>query len=300
MRDLSALSQLRGNVLWCYYDQVLNDFNRQIELSRARHDVEADDKICCICRPLSMKKQPIKKKGSIMKPSERIDEFVKKIENTPFFKQFRQEEEAETLKTRQLAVEKINTLEQQQSETLPKLRKTLEDREKKLKSAQQALEAAESEHRKAKAETWGKSQQFEYQIGQQRTLLIETAPPEIDDAIEFFQQKLNWLRQPFRISHRAEGSVLNLVTLGRITNKSSNLLAINAALTFCQGAIRTLELMKLEPVFDGDSIEELKAGVPAIDVFSEISGERPPKKIPVDNSINHLLKKARRVAGSYA
>ncbi len=55
MRDLSALSQLKGNVLWCYYDQAINDFNRQIELSRARHEVEADDKICCICRPMSIK-----------------------------------------------------------------------------------------------------------------------------------------------------------------------------------------------------------------------------------------------------
>ncbi len=233
-----------------------------------------------------------------MKPSERIDEFVRKFEKTPFFKQFRQEEQEETLKTRQAAADKIAALEAERSELLPRLQAALARKEKVLKQAQNALEKATVDYNRAKSEKWGRSHQFDYQIGQQRALMIETADPAIDGAIEFFQQKLSWLRRPFRISHRAEGSVLDLVTLGRKTNGSSNLPAINEAIKYCQDAIKKLELMKLEPVFDAGAIEKLKAGIPAIDVFSEISGERAPKKLRVDNTISNFVKKAQRVAGS--
>ncbi len=233
-----------------------------------------------------------------MKSLEKFDEFVKKFENTPFFKKFRQEEQEATLKTRQAAADKIAALEAERSELLPRLQAALARKEKVLKQAQNALEKATVDYNRAKSEKWGRSHQFDYQIGQQRALMIETADPAIDEAIEFFKLKLDWLRQPFRISHRAEGSVLDLATLCRKTSGSSNIPAINGALEYCQVAIKKLELMKLEPVFDAGAIEKLKAGIPAIDVFSEISGERAPKKLRVDNTISNLVKKAQRVAGS--
>ena len=235
-----------------------------------------------------------------MKSLEKIDEIVKKIESTTFFKQFRQEEEAENLEKRQAAAGKIAALEAEREELLPKLQSALAQKEKTLKQAQKALEKATADYNRAKSEKWGRSHQFDYQIGQQRALMIETAAPAIDGAIEFFQLKLDWLRQPFRISHRAEGSVLDLVTLGRKISGSSNLSAIHGAIEFCQNAIKKLELMKLEPSLDAETIETLKNGIPAINIFSEISGERPPKKIPVDTTVGTLVKKVGRLVGSPA
>jgi hypothetical protein len=242
----------------------------------------------------------IKMKGIAMKSLEKIDEIVKKIENTNFFKQFRQEEQEETLKTRQAAADKITALEAERNEILPKLQTALAQKEKALKQAQNALEKATVDYNRAKSEKWGRSHQFDYRINEQRNRLIGTASPEIDEGIEFFKLKLDWLRQPFRISHRAEGSVLNLVTLGRKTSGSSNLSAINGAIEYCQDAIRKLNEMKFEPSLDAETIETLKNGIPSIDVYSEISGERAPKKLPVDNTVSNLVKKVGRLVGSPA
>ena len=235
-----------------------------------------------------------------MKSLEKIDEIVKKIENTTFFKQFRQEEQEETLKTRQAAADKIATLEAEMSEILPKLQAALAQKEKTLKQAQKALEKATADYNRAKAGKWGRSQQFDSRINKQRNRLIETAAPEIDEAVDFFQQKLTWLRRPGRFSRSAQGSTLDMVSLKRNTRELNNSLAIDNALKYCQDAIGKLNAMKLKPIFNAETIETLKNGIPAIDVYSKFEGERPPKKLRIDNTISNLVKKAQRVAGSYA
>ena len=53
-KNLSALSELRGSTLWAYYNLNENDFSRQLQLAKTRHEVKAGDPICCIVRPLSM------------------------------------------------------------------------------------------------------------------------------------------------------------------------------------------------------------------------------------------------------
>ena len=235
-----------------------------------------------------------------MKSLEKIDEIVRKIEGTSFFKKFKQKEAAEILEKRQEVAGKIAALEAERSEKLPKLQSALAQKEKAMKQAESALEKATVDYNRVRTEKWGRSHQFDYQIGQQRALMIETADPAIDGAIKFFQLKLDWLRRPGRFSRSAQGSALDLVSLKRTTKEINNSLAISDALKYCQDAIQKLELMKLQPVFDGGSVEELKAGVPPLDVFFEFSGERPPKKLRVDNTISNLVKKAQRVAGSCA
>ena len=217
-----------------------------------------------------------------------------------FFKQFQKDEAAEILKKREAAVKTISTLEQERDLALPKLREALTKAENELNTAQQALQKAEDRYNKTKAKVWGKSHQFEQQINEQRKCLIGTASIDIDEALDFFQLKLEWLRKPGRISRSAQGSILDLVSLKRITTEVSNLSAVNDALRYCQSAIRKLNSLKLEPILDPGTIEMLKNGVPHIDIFSEVKGERPPKKIPVDTTVGTLVKKVGRLVGSPA
>jgi hypothetical protein len=105
-------------------------------------------------------------------------------------------------------------------------------------------------------------------------LLYTTYDPEIDEGISFFRDQQEKLRHK-RADTYQEGGELNIYTMKKGVKKFSNLAAINGALTYCRVAIEELEALKLEPSFNPEKIEVLKAGIPSIEVMSEFDSERP-------------------------
>ena len=213
---------------------------------------------------------------------ERLAELLKKADGHPMMKAILAEEAAAILEKRKEAAGKIEVLKKEQSEVIPRLRADIEAREEKYKKAKAALDILLGEFQSAKAELSSENNNFETAIRNQEAVLIESADPAIDEGIEFFRGKLGWLRSPGRISRTAGGSERNIFTMKKIVKEESNVDAINSALQYCMAAIKELERMKLTPALDAEKIERMKAGVPSIDVYTEVTGEKPMEKINTD------------------
>ncbi len=61
----------------------------------------------------------------------------------------------------------------------------------------------------------------------------------------------------------------------RTVKVDSNAQAVHEAIKYCQGAITSLEKMKLTPELDLPGIEALKVGIPRIDIYTEVTWEKP-------------------------
>ena len=216
------------------------------------------------------------------KEAQKLSELLEKASNHPTMQAILAEEAAEVLRTRIEAAGKIEALTKEQDETIPKLQKVLAEEEAKFNKMKAAMDAASDEAKKAKAAVLNKSHLFEKAINKQREILIESAAPEIDEGILFFQEKLAWLRSPGRLSRTAIGAERNLFTMTKTLKQESNRAAVLSALEFCRLAIKELETMKLSPALDGAKIEKMKAGVPSIDVYSEVTGEKPLPRVNAD------------------
>jgi len=150
------------------------------------------------------------------------------------------------------------------------------------------LDAAALSFNKVRAALSSESHQLESAIGRQKNILLETAFPEIDEAITFFKKKLGYLRSPGRIDHLSAGADRNIFIDTKIVKAESNADAVRLALEYCMAAIKELEKMKLTPILDIEKIEKMKVAVPSIDVYTEVTGEKP---LPESKGINplHLL-----------
>jgi len=213
------------------------------------------------------------------KEAEKLSELLEKANAHPTMKAILAEEAAEVLRTRIEAAGKIEDLKKERDEIIPKLQADLAGKEAKYKKAKTALDGASDEAKKAKVAVLNKSHIFESAINKQRKILIESAEPEIDEGILFFQKKLSFLRSPGRISRNSIGAERNLFTWKRTTKQETNLAAVNGALAYCQTTIKGLEAMKLWPALDMEKIEEMKAGIPSIDEYQEFIGEKPLPKL---------------------
>ena len=68
----------------------------------------------------------------------------------------------------------------------------------------------------------------------------------------------------------------------RETLQETNMPAIRLSMQYCQEAIKRLERAKLLPVWDIQILQELKAGLPSIDDYQEIHGEKSLGPPPPD------------------
>ena len=131
--------------------------------------------------------------------------------------------------------------------------------------------------------------------------LSESADPAIDAAINFFRDKLDFLRTPGRISRNAIGEVRNIFTEKKTVKEESNVEAIHSAMEYCRAAITELENMKLALAVDAERIAGLKAGIPKIDVYTVYTGEKPLPRVNTvsrkDWSIGKLNEKFKKVMG---
>jgi len=212
------------------------------------------------------------------KELERLEKLRTTIEKSPLTKQILAEEAAAILVTRKEAAEKIADLKKEQDEIIPRLQAELTGKEAEYLKVKAALATASDEFRKAKLAQLSKSHALESAISKQKEILIETAFSEIDEGITFFQEKLNFLRSPGRITRTAAGAEKNIFTMKKATREKSNYEPVRDALSYSQAAIKTLETLKLTPALDVEKIEQMKVGIPDILVYKEVVGEKPLAK----------------------
>ncbi len=221
-------------------------------------------------------------KEATAKKEEKLEALLKEAEDSPIVKQLRAEKAAAVLATRTEAAEKIGALKKEREEVLPELLADRDAKEENFKMAKAALDAAGGEYNAARFTLSSRSQSFDHAISGQEETLLKSADPALNEAILFFTEKLTWLRAPGRTSINRRGAEKNIFTEKIKTKVESNYDAVNAALRYCMDAIKELERMKLDPSLDGEKIEQMKAGIPDINSYSEIRGERPfPKDLPM-------------------
>ena len=209
------------------------------------------------------------------KEAEKLTELLEKADGHPMMKAILAEEAAAILTKRTEAAGKIEVLTKERDEVIPKLQANLAAKESKYQKAKAALQTANEEFQTANHALWSENHNFDTAIRNHEAVLYESAFPEIDEGITFFNEKLDYLRSPGRISRIAGGSVNNILTCKKTVKEESNRDAVLSALAYCQAAIKKLEGMKLSPALDAEKIEQMKAGVPSIDVYTEYQGEKP-------------------------
>ena len=232
---------------------------------------------------------------------ERAEKLTAELEKSPILRKQREEEAAATLSKRTEAAGKIEVLKTEMDAAIPKLQAVLAVKEKNYLTSKVALDNATNEFNTARAALSRESQSFGSSISTQEQIMIESADPLIDEAITFFREKFDWLRQPRRISQNALEGKKNIFTETKTVTTESNADAVQEALQYCMAAIRALEGMKLIPSLDIQKIEELKKGIPDIGVYTEITVEKPNKGInpsflanmanEFDKKIEKLLRK---------
>ena len=107
------------------------------------------------------------------------------------------------------------------------------------------------------------------------------------------------LRKPGRISVNRLGAERNVFREKIEVREESNIDAVNSALQYCMAAIKELERIKLAPVLDIEKLDQLKRGIPNIEVYAERAAERsfprenpdPFASFPSDWEQNHTFQK---------
>jgi hypothetical protein len=208
------------------------------------------------------------------KDSERLTELLKKADNHPIVQKIIEEEAAKILEKRKETAAKIQNLEKESNEVMPRLQADLTAKKEQFKKAKETYDAATTEFNKAKATLSSHSFTFSHQNGLLKDILLETADPKIDEAIQFFNDKLKFLRDPSRIHSHALGAEKNFFSMKKKVKAESNYDAVISAMRYCQESIKALEAMRLIPKLDPEKIEALKNGIPNIDIYTESVGEK--------------------------
>ena len=151
-------------------------------------------------------------KEATAKKEEKLAELLTTAEGHPMMKAILAEKAAEVLAKRTEAAGKIEAMKKEREEVIPKLIEARDVKEAKYKEAKAALDTAGREFNMARVAVSSGSQSFDNAISRQETILLESADPAIAEAITFFQEKLDWIRSPGRISHVPMGGVNNIFT----------------------------------------------------------------------------------------
>ena len=213
----------------------------------------------------------------IHKQSEKIEElqeFADKIKSSPTFQTMEKEDAAKLTRKRILLVEKLPELKAEalkiaKNHAVDELILKLDAVEIERKSLVQSLSQAKGSQRQEQAGV-------QAEIQNKTEFLLRTCDPKIDETIDFFREKLDFLRQDGRISTQRFGVKSRDFFKNKINSKiSSNYESVGSAMKYCQKAIKTLELWKLEPELDLARLEKLKTEIPSVDTFQETDCERP-------------------------
>ena len=214
-------------------------------------------------------------KEATAKKEEKLSALLEQAEGHPLMKQILAEKAAAILATRTEAVGKIEVLKKERDEAISKLLADRDAKDAKYKAAKAALDTAAGEFQTARAAVSSANYTFDTAISNQKSILLETADPAIDEAITFFRGKLDELREPGKISQRGRDTERNVFTMQVKTTIETNIQAVHDALTYCKAAVEELERMKLTPALDLQKIEGMKTALPKIDIYTECTGEKP-------------------------
>ena len=233
--------------------------------------------------------------------NEKAEKLLAELNDHPLTKKLREDKAAETLATRREVAGKIEVLRNEESAVLPELQADLQEKEAVHAAAKTVLAGAAVKFQAATLALRQARLTFDTAIRTCEASLFESADPAIDAAINFFRDKLDFLRTPGRISRNAIGAERNIFTEKKTVKQESNLPAINSAMTYCRAAITELENMKLAPAVDAERIAGLKVGIPKIDVYTEYTGEKPLPRVNTvsrtDWSVGRLNEKFKELMG---
>ena len=137
------------------------------------------------------------------------------------------------------------------------------------------MEAAGGEWNAARAALQSENYQRDNKIRQHKQVLYETADSLIDETIQFFRAKIDDLQKPGRISSRGLETVRNVFTETVTMTTETNRGAVLGAMQYCRDAIKGLEALKLSPEFHIELMQELKDAIPSIEVYQDVTGEKP-------------------------
>ena len=216
----------------------------------------------------------------------------------PLAAAFKQEQQAETLRHRQTAAEKLEGIQADIRAGFPEQEAALCSVLEDLKAAEKLVVALRAEAGQAyrdlqiaKADLDRKKQAIE-------TQLFSTYDQRIDEAQSFFRDRLDDLRRPGTIDTQLMGAERDLIRQSKTVKMVCNGDSVREASAYCRDAIAKLELMKLIPEFQEAEVEKLKEEIPAIDRYVEYCAERPlPKDPPIsagaptDYEIKKLLQR---------
>lgn len=200
----------------------------------------------------------------------------------PLAAAYKQQKAAETLKQRQTVAEKLESI-------LAEIRAGHPEAEAALCSVLEDLKAAEKQVTALRAEAgqaYRDLQILKANAAHRQDILeaqlLGNYDSRIDEALDFFRNKIDELRRPGKISTRPMGAERNLFTMTKRIRIESNHNAVAEAMAYCRNAVTRLESLKLIPEFPADEIEGLKEGIPSIDRYQEFEGERSlPRDAPI-------------------
>jgi len=214
---------------------------------------------------------------------ERLAELLSKADGHPMMKAILAEEATRILKTRQEAAGKIDILEAQ-LQALPDAEEAVSE----LKAELSILEERQKVLKQKINEKWAalrsEKLNIENEIGRGKIILIESCDPIIDEAITFFQERREVLLRKSPDKQTRRGGV-NVFTMTKELTTFSNVVAIKSALFYCLNSIRTLEVMRFEPVLDMARIDELKRNIPDVDAMEESKADKPLPRVNTDPRI---------------
>jgi len=200
---------------------------------------------------------------------DRLEKLSEELERNPMVIEIRKAEAEQTQAERVQAVARIaelnRELEAMSAGPILGLQVKLAGLDAERKKLQQEMDAERVRMLQRKASLEGR-------IRREQDFLCGSYDPKIDEAIEFFQKRLAEFREPGKTSIQRVGGRKNLFTERKEIKLESNRKALLSAISFCQDAIRRLEVMKLEAVFDPEEIEKMKSEIPDISVYEEIEG----------------------------
>lgn len=232
---------------------------------------------------------------------EKMEKLMAEVESNPEIIRQRKQVAEEVLAKRKAAAARIEDLKIE-IEACGVIQGEIDELIKHLADLEKEKEKVKNQISQKRAFMWHEKSGAEGAIRGEEEILLSSYDPSIDEAIDFFRQKLDWLRSPGRISHNAAGSERNIFTEKIKYKDENNVAAIKDTLRYCQKSIQDIEVMKLSPEVDLQRIEEMKKGIPDINIYQEYEGEKPMPKGPdgsflakvwkdIDANIEWLLKK---------
>jgi len=235
---------------------------------------------------------------------EKAEKLTTELEKSPLLKKLREDEAAETLKKRKAAADRIEDL-RLDLEATGVIQKEIDDLVLKLAEFDADREKMKTAINEKVYFLAREKNGIGGEIRHEQEILYGCFDPAIDEAVQYFRDKLDELRKPGKIFRNSLGAERNIYTLTKKIREETNEAAILAAMRYCQDAISKLEEMKLVPALDTKKIESLKTGIPRIDVYTENENEKPMDKGPnpsflakirqeLDNKVDTLLRRPTR------